>query len=102
MRKDGREVLEIFGKGWVSFDVEEDGSFGMEVGWSGGFGVEVSCKSFGEDMDRSQDSITEGGSNIAVVNEEILGILREVRSFKNTDSRSTVGFERSWCGLSTK
>jgi len=93
-----RDLRDIW-QGWISFDVEEDGSFGAEVGWSGGFGVEVSCKSFREDMDRSQDSITEGCSNIAVVNEEVLGILREVRSFKNTDGRSTVGFERSWCGL---
>ena len=50
-------------------------------------------------MDWGQDTITESSSNISVVNEQVLGVLREVWSFKDTDGRGTVGLEGSWCGL---
>lgn len=50
-------------------------------------------------MDWRQDTVTESSSNISVLNEQVLGMLREVRSFKDTDCRGTVGLKGSRCGL---
>ena len=45
-------------------------------------------------MNWSEDSVTIGRADIAILDQEVLGIFGEVRSFKDANSRGTVCLER--------
>jgi len=77
--EDGPGTLEIFSKGWVGFDVQEDSTFCFEVSWSTWLCIEISSESLGEDMNWSDDLIFIGSTDIAILNEEIFRILGELR-----------------------
>ena len=51
-------------------------------------------------MNRSEDSVMEGGSDIAILDQQVLGVLWEVRSFEDADGWSTVRLERCRARLS--
>ena len=85
--------LEVLCKGRVSFDVEEDGSLGEEVRGSAWLCVQICSESLGEDMDGCENQVTIGFANIAVLHEEILGILRKVRGREDAESWSAVVLE---------
>jgi hypothetical protein len=46
-------------------------------------------------MDRSDDVVMISSAHVTILDEKILGILREVGSVHDTDSRGTVSLERS-------
>ena len=66
-----------------------------KISWSGRFRVEVGCKSGGLDMDRSDGVVMISSAHVTILDEKILGILREARSVHDTDSWGTVSLERS-------
>ncbi len=46
-------------------------------------------------MNRKKDLVTISRADITILDQEVLGVLGEVRGFKDTDSWGTVGLE--WC-----
>ena len=48
-------------------------------------------------MNRKKDPITISRADIAILDQEVLGVLGEMRGFEDADSWGTVGLERSCC-----
>jgi len=55
-------------------NVQEGGSFANEFWSERWFGIEVGIKVFGEDVDKVEDLIFHGFSDVAVLDECILGV----------------------------
>ena len=71
-------------------DVEEGGSFANEFRSRRPLGIEIGIKVLGEDVEEVNDAISHGLPDIAVLDEEVLG-LREERGSGHPDGRGTVG-----------
>ena len=69
---EGTGGLEVLREVRVGRNVEEDSAFSGEISWTGRFRIQVSCESFGLDMDRSDDTVMVSGANITILNEKIL------------------------------
>ena len=50
-------------------------------------------------MDRSENSVTEGSSDVAILGQQVLGVLWELRSFDDADGWVTVRLKRCWARL---
>ncbi len=92
---DGTGGLEVMSKIRIGSNVEEGGTFAGKISWSGRFRIEVGCKSCGFDMDGRDDVITISSAHVTILDKKVFGILREVRSVHDTDSRGAVSLERS-------
>ena len=80
--------LEVLCEFRVGRDVEENSSFSGEISCTGRFRVQVGCESSRLNMDRSDDTIAIGSTDVAILDEKIFGILRKVGSVHNADSQS--------------
>ena len=50
-------------------------------------------------MDRSENSVTEGSSDVAILDQQVLGVLWELRSFEDADGWGTVRLKWCWARL---
>jgi hypothetical protein len=71
--------------------IEEGGSFANEFRSRRRLSIEVGIEVLGEDVEEVDDAVGHGLSDIAVLDEEVLGVLREERSSGHPDGRGTVG-----------
>ena len=76
---------------WGCGNDEEGGSFANEFRSRRRLGIEIGIEVLGEDMEEVYDAVGHGLSDIAVLDEEVLGVLREERGSGHPDGRGTVG-----------
>ena len=50
-------------------------------------------------MDRSDNSFTEGSSDVAILDQQVLGVLWELLSFEDADGWGAVRLKRCWATL---
>ena len=82
-------------KSRIGSNVKEGGAFAGKISWSGRFRIEIGCKSCGLDVDGSDDVVMISSAHVTILDKKVFGILREVRSVHDTDSRGAVSLERS-------
>ena len=70
--------LEVLCEVRVGRNVEENSSFSGEISCTGRFRVQVDCESCRLNMDRSDDAIAIGSTDVAVLDERIFGTLQGV------------------------
>ena len=65
---------------WGCGNVEEGGSFANEFRSRRRLGIEIGIEVLGEDVEEVYDTVGHGLPDIAVLDEEVLRVLREERS----------------------
>ena len=83
--------LKVLMQVWGCGNVEEGGSFSNEFRSRRRLGIEIGIEVLGEDVEEVDDVVGHGLPDIAVLDEEVLGVLREERSSGHPDGRGTVG-----------
>ncbi len=76
---------------WGSGNVEEGGSFANEFRSRRRLGIEIGIEVLGEIVEEVYDTISHGLRDVAVLDEEVLRVLREERGSGHSDGRGTVG-----------
>jgi hypothetical protein len=72
-------------------NVEEGGCFANELRSRRRLSIEVGIEVLGHEVEEVDDAVGHGLSDIAVLDEEVLGVLREERGNCHPDGRGTVG-----------
>ena len=65
---------------WDCGNIEEGGSFANEVRSRRWLGIEIGIEILGEDVEEVYDAVGHGLPEIAVLDKEVLGVLREERA----------------------
>jgi len=76
---------------WGSGNVEEGGSFANEFRSRRRLGIEISIEVLGENVEEVYDTVGHGLPDLAVLDKEVLRVLREERGSGHPDGRGTVG-----------
>ena len=76
---------------WGSGNVEEGGSFANEFRSRRRLGIEIGIEVLGENVEEVDDTVGHGLPDIAVLDKEVLRVLREERGSGHPDGRGTVG-----------